>query len=97
MNPLNLLGVRAKWLGTGIAIGLLAYPLVKKGIAKLQPKIDELTDLATAQAEGLLEKGSDLMAKARESVRKEEQAGAPAPAAAPSRAPKAPRQPSLDA
>lgn len=61
-------GRKAAYIGSGILIGLIIYPFVKKAIGKVQPRMDELIDQLTGKAENLAEKASDLMARARETL-----------------------------
>lgn len=67
---------KAGYIGTGILIGLIVYPFVKKAVTKIQPQFDEILDGLTGKAEGLAERASDLMAKAKANLRRGE---APAP------------------
>ena len=61
-------GARAGYVGTGILIGLVIYPFVRKTLSTIQPKLDKIFDNLTGKAENLAEKASDLMAQAKESV-----------------------------
>ncbi len=67
-------GTKAGYIGTGVLIGLVVYPFVRKAVSKIQPKMDKIFDELTGKAEGFAEKASDLLAKARESLRDEEAA-----------------------
>jgi hypothetical protein len=60
------------YIGTGVLIGLIAYPFVRKVLGKAQPKWDAVFDSLTGKAENLAEKASDLMAQARERLVKSE-------------------------
>ena len=59
-------GKKLGYVGTGVVIGIVIYPFVKKTIAKVQPKLDQWLDDLTGKAEGFAEKASDLVATARE-------------------------------
>ena len=61
-------GAKAGYIGTGIMIGLIAYPFVRKAVTKFQPKMDKFFDDLTGKAEGLAEKASDLMARAKDNL-----------------------------
>jgi hypothetical protein len=63
-------GAKAGYIGTGVLIGLIAYPFVKKALAVAQPKIDEMLNGLTGKAEGLAEKASDMMFRAKEGMKK---------------------------
>jgi hypothetical protein len=66
---------RAGYIGTGVVIGLVIYPFVRKAIAKIQPKLDQALDQLTGRAENLAEKAGDLLAKAKDGLFKEEEKG----------------------
>jgi hypothetical protein len=61
-------GIKAGYIGTGILIGLVIYPFVRKTLATMQPKLDKFFDDLTGKAEGMAEKASDIMAKAKENI-----------------------------
>jgi hypothetical protein len=67
------------YVGTGIVIGIVIYPFVRRTISRVQPGLDKFFDGLTGKAEGLAEMASDLIAKAKQSLRDE---AAPGPAAA---------------
>jgi hypothetical protein len=62
-------GTKAGYIGTGVLIGLIAYPFVRKALTKIQPKMDKIFDDLTGKAEEYAEKASDLLAKARHTVK----------------------------
>jgi len=70
-SPTVSWGTKAGYIGTGVLIGLVAYPFVRKVLAKVQPKADRFLDELTGKAENLAEKASDLLAKAKEGWNKE--------------------------
>jgi hypothetical protein len=59
------------YIGTGILIGLIAYPFVRKVVAKAQPRVDELLDQLTGKAEEFAERASDMLSKAKETLDRE--------------------------
>jgi len=61
-------GTKVGYIGTGVLIGLVIYPFVRKALGKIQPKVDKIFDDLTGKAESFAEKASDMMAKARDSV-----------------------------
>ena len=63
---------KAGFIGTGVLMGLIIYPFVRKALGKIQPKVDELFNDLTGKAEDFVEKASDLMAKAKENLKKRE-------------------------
>jgi hypothetical protein len=63
---------KAAYVGTGIVIGLVIYPFVRQAITKLQPTLDKLFDDLTGRAENLAEKTADILARAKENLRKSE-------------------------
>lgn len=67
---------KVSYIGTGVLIGLIAYPFVKKALGKMQPRMDELLDQLTGKAEGFAERAADIMAKAKDAVVKSEEASA---------------------
>ena len=62
---------KAGYIGTGIVIGVVIYPFVRKTVAKVQPNLDKLFDALTGKAEGFAEMASDLIAKAKDNLREE--------------------------
>lgn len=68
-NAPTLVG-KAGYIGTGILVGLIIYPFVRKAITKIQPKLDEILDDFTGKAESFAEKTSDLLARAKENLKK---------------------------
>ncbi len=62
---------KAGYIGTGIVIGVVIYPFVRKTITRLQPGLDKLFDGLTGKAEGLAEMASDLIAKAKQNLQEE--------------------------
>lgn len=62
-------GTKAGFIGTGILIGLIAYPFVRKALVKIQPKMDKMFDDLTGKAEEYAEKASDLLAKAKHTMK----------------------------
>ena len=58
-------GTKVGYIGTGVLIGLIAYPFVRKALGKIQPKMDKIFDDLTGKAEEYAEKASDLLAKAK--------------------------------
>jgi len=65
-------GTKARYIGTGIFVGLVIYPFVKQAVRKLQPKLDELLDAVTGKAESFAEKSSDILARAKDGFKKSE-------------------------
>jgi hypothetical protein len=63
-------GTKAGYIGTGVLIGLVIYPFVRKAISKIQPKMDKVFDDLTGKAEDFAERASDLMARAKENLAK---------------------------
>ena len=63
-------GTKIGYVGTGVLIGLVIYPFVRKALGKLQPKVDKIFDDLTGKAEHLAEKASDIMARAKDSLYK---------------------------
>jgi hypothetical protein len=61
-------GTKVGYVGTGVLIGLVIYPFVRKALSKMQPKVDEIFDRMTGKAEEFAERASDLMARAKENV-----------------------------
>lgn len=59
------LGTKVGYIGTGVLIGLIAYPFVRKVLVKIQPQVDTIFDNLTGKAEEYAEKASDLLAKAK--------------------------------
>src|ERR1700756_2786467 len=68
-NPKTPWGVKVGYIGTGVLIGLIAYPFVRKALTKIQPKMDKVFDDLTGKAEEYAEKASDLLAKAKHSLK----------------------------
>jgi ABC-type Zn2+ transport system substrate-binding protein/surface adhesin len=66
-------GAKVGYIGTGVLIGLVIYPFVRKALAKIQPKVDRIFDDLTGKAESFAEKASDMMAKARDSMNREDE------------------------
>lgn len=64
-------GAKVGYIGTGVLIGLVIYPFVRKALGKIQPKVDQIFDDLTGKAESFAEKASDMMARARDSVNKD--------------------------
>lgn len=64
--------LKARYFGSGLVVGVMIAPLVKGLVAKLQPKLDSLVEGVTGQAEGIVEKGNDFMAKAKSILKREE-------------------------
>ena len=62
--------LKARYFGSGMVVGVFISPAVRNLVGRFQPKLDSLMDTLTGQAEGLFEKGSDIMAKAKDAVRK---------------------------
>jgi uncharacterized membrane-anchored protein YhcB (DUF1043 family) len=60
---------KARYVGTGLIIGVIIAPVVRELLAKLQPKLDALLEKLTGQTEGYAEKASDILHKAKEYVR----------------------------
>ena len=56
---------KAGYIGTGVLVGLIAYPFVRKALGKAQPKLDAIFDGLTGKAEDFAERASDIMAQAR--------------------------------
>lgn len=77
--PLTL---KARYFGSGVAVGVLIAPFVKNAVAKVQPMVGELLETLTGQAEGLVEKSSDLMAVVRDAMGKKDVLDADEPVAA---------------
>lgn len=77
--------LKARYFGSGVVVGAIVSPLLRRTLSKIQPKFDSILDNLTGQAEGLVEKGSDLVAKAREVLKTE--AGESTTAAAEPKAP----------
>jgi len=69
-------GRKMGYVGTGIVIGIVIYPFVKKTIAKVQPKLDKWLDDLTGKAEGFAERASDLVSTVRERFKSEESGSA---------------------
>ena len=69
-TPKTPFGTKVAYIGTGVVIGLVIYPFVRKVVAKLQPKVDRIFDDLTGRAEDLAERTSDLFARAKENLRK---------------------------
>src|SRR5579863_10380887 len=65
-------GKKIGYVGTGVVIGIVIYPFVKKTIAKVQPKLDAWLDDLTGKAEGFAERASDLVSTVREKFKGEE-------------------------
>ena len=65
-------GTKVAYIGTGVLIGLIIYPFVRKTLAKVQPKVDAIFDDLTGKAEDMFERTSDLMAKARARASKDD-------------------------
>lgn len=65
-------GTKVGYVGTGILIGLVIYPFVRKALTKVQPKMDKIFDDLTGKAENWAEKTSDILARAKESLKKSE-------------------------
>lgn len=61
-------GTKAGYIGTGVMIGLIIYPFVRKAVTKFQPKMDRFFDDLTGKAEGLAERAADLMARAKDNL-----------------------------
>jgi len=72
--------LKARYFGSGVVVGAIISPMVKRVLAKAQPKLDSLMDALTGQAEGIVEKGSDLVAKAKDILAQSETAVAKADA-----------------
>ena len=49
-------GTKVGYVGTGILIGLVIYPFVRKALTKVQPKMDKIFDDLTGKAENWAEK-----------------------------------------
>ena len=62
-------GTKAKYVGVGIVIGTIISPLLRKGLSKIQPKVDELFDHLTGKTEEFAERTSDLLARAKSQLR----------------------------
>ena len=69
------LALKARYFGSGMVVGVFVSPLVKKAMAKVQPRLDGILDALTGQAEGFVEKSSDLVAKAKDILRRDEETG----------------------
>ncbi|MGK4422021.1 hypothetical protein ACSLVQ_27610, partial [Klebsiella pneumoniae] len=67
-------GTKVGYIGTGVLIGLVVYPFVRKAVAKVQPKLDKVFDDLTGKAEDMAEKASDILARAKLNLRKVEEA-----------------------
>lgn len=65
-------GTKVGYIGTGVLIGLVIYPFVRKAVAKVQPKLDKVFDDLTGKAEDMAEKASDILARAKLNLRKVE-------------------------
>lgn len=63
--------LKARYFGSGVVVGAIVSPLLRKALTKVQPKFDSILDNLTGQAEGLVEKGTDFVAKAREVLKAE--------------------------
>lgn len=61
---------KAGYIGTGVLVGLVIYPFVRKAVAKIQPKLDQVFDDLTGKAEDLAERTSDILARAKVNLRK---------------------------
>ncbi len=61
-------GTKVGYIGTGVLIGLVIYPFVRKALGKIQPKVDQIFDDLTGKAESFAERASDMMARARDTV-----------------------------
>jgi hypothetical protein len=62
---------KAGYIGTGVVIGLVIYPFVRKTLTKLQPGLDKLFDGLTGKAEGMAEMAADFIAKAKQNLKDE--------------------------
>lgn len=62
-------GTKVGYIGTGILIGLVIYPFVRKAVSTVQPKMDKIFDDLTGRAENLAEKTSDWLARAKQSIK----------------------------
>lgn len=60
---------KVKYIGAGIFIGVVVGPLLRRVLAKIQPKIDEVFESMTGKTEGYAEKASDILYKAKEQMR----------------------------
>jgi hypothetical protein len=67
-------GTKAGYIGTGVLIGLVIYPFVRKAVAKVQPKLDKVFDDLTGKAEDMAERASDILARAKLNLKKMEPA-----------------------
>jgi len=65
-------GAKAAYIGTGVLVGLIAYPFVKKALAVAQPKIDQMLNEWTGKAEGFAEKASDLLHRAKTGMKEDD-------------------------
>lgn len=61
-------GTKVGYIGTGVLIGLVIYPFVRKALSKVQPKVDKIFDDLTGRAEDLAERASDIMARAKSNL-----------------------------
>jgi ABC-type Zn2+ transport system substrate-binding protein/surface adhesin len=66
-------GTKVGYIGTGVLIGLVIYPFVRKAVAKVQPKLDKVFDDLTGKAEDLAERTSDILARAKTHLRATEE------------------------
>ena len=57
---------KAAYIGAGVLVGLVIYPLVRRGLKKAQPALDEMLGQLSGKTEELAEKASDMLAKVRE-------------------------------
>ena len=60
-------------LGTGIAIGVVAAPYIKKLAENLRPGVDDIVEDFVGKAEGVFESASDIIASAKEKLNDNEQ------------------------
>ena len=75
MPPKVSWGTKAGYVGTGVLIGLVIYPFVRKALSKLQPKVDKIFDDLTGKAEHFAERASDLMSRAKDNLHQAEAHG----------------------
>lgn len=60
---------KARYVGTGLVIGVIIAPVLRELLSKIQPKVDELLENMTGKTEEYAERASDLLHKAKEQVR----------------------------
>jgi len=65
------MSLKARYIGTGFVMGVISGPTIHKTVARIAPRFSELLDKLTGHAESVVETGADMLAQARDLLRKD--------------------------